>query len=497
MVDKNDASNYRKVLEKRICKNKNIFDKYTPELRFITLDFKFLSYLRSILIFSEMKIDLTHINPFLEKDIVNELELRVPATYETIYKRTGAGNDFLGWVNLPSEIDENLLADIEKTAADLRKKSEIFVVVGIGGSYLGARAVIEALQNHFAPLAGEKPLIVYAGHNMSEDYLHDLMAVLDKKDYSLAVISKSGTTTEPAIAFRILKQHIINKYGEQEAASRIVAITDKAKGALKQLANVKGYKTYIVPDDVGGRFSVLTPVGLLPIAVAGIDIRALVKGAVEMENQCKANPNKDNIVSQYAVARQALYAQGLTNEIMVNYEPRLVYFSEWWKQLYGESHGKQHKGIFPASVTFSTDLHSMGQYIQDGLRNLFETVISVENSNYELRIPNEGEDLDQLNYIAGKRISEVNHKAELGTVLAHEDGGVPNLRIVIPEVSACVLGELIYFFEMACAVSGYMLDVNPFDQPGVEAYKKNMFALLGKKGYEEQTAELNKRLGLC
>ena len=497
MVDKNDASNYRKVLEKRICKNKNIFDKYTPELRFITLDFKFLSYLRSILIFSEMKIDLTHINPFLEKDIVNELESRLPATYETIYKKTGAGNDFLGWVNLPSEIDENLLADIEKTAADLRKKSEIFVVVGIGGSYLGARAVIEALQNHFAPLAGEKPLIVYAGHNMSEDYLHDLMAVLDKKDYSLAVISKSGTTTEPAIAFRILKQHIINKYGEAEAASRIVAITDKAKGALKQLANVKGYKTYIVPDDVGGRFSVLTPVGLLPIAVAGIDIRALVKGAVEMEKQCKENQTVDNPVSQYAVVRQALYVQGLTNEIMVNYEPRLVYFSEWWKQLYGESHGKQHKGIFPASVTFSTDLHSMGQYIQDGLRNLFETVISVENSNYELRIPNESEDLDQLNYIAGKRISEVNHKAELGTVLAHEDGGVPNLRIVIPEVSACVLGELIYFFEMACAVSGYMLDVNPFDQPGVEAYKKNMFALLGKKGYEEQTAELNKRLGLC
>ena len=479
-----------------MCKSKEKIVCYTLKFKNLSRRFNFFPYLRSILNINRMKIDLTHINPFLEKDIVNELESRVPATYETIYKRTGAGNDFLGWVNLPSEIDENLLADIEKTAADLRKKSEIFVVVGIGGSYLGARAVIEALQNHFAPLAGEKPLIVYAGHNMSEDYLHDLMAVLDKKDYSLAVISKSGTTTEPAIAFRILKQHIINKYGEQEAASRIVAITDKAKGALKQLANVKGYKTYIVPDDVGGRFSVLTPVGLLPIAVAGINIRALVKGAVEMEKQCKANPNKDNIVSQYAVARQALYAQGLTNEIMVNYEPRLVYFSEWWKQLYGESHGKQHKGIFPASVTFSTDLHSMGQYIQDGLRNLFETVISVENSNYELRIPNESEDLDQLNYIAGKRISEVNHKAELGTVLAHEDGGVPNLRIVIPEVSACVLGELIYFFEMACAVSGYMLDVNPFDQPGVEAYKKNMFALLGKKGFEEQTAALNKRLNL-
>ena len=443
-----------------------------------------------------MKIDLTHVNPFLNKDVVNELESRIPATYDTIYQKTGAGNDFLGWVNLPSEIDENQLADIEKTAAELRKKSEIFVVIGIGGSYLGARAVIEALQNHFAPLTGEKPLIVYAGHNMSEDYLTDLMAILDKKDYSLAVISKSGTTTEPAIAFRILKQHIINKYGEQEAASRIIAITDKARGALKQLANVKGYKTYIVPDDVGGRFSVLTPVGLLPIAMAGIDIRALVKGAAEMERQCKANPTVENPVSQYAVVRQALYHQGLTNEIMVNYEPRLVYFSEWWKQLYGESHGKQHKGVFPASVTFSTDLHSMGQYIQDGLRNLFETVISVENANHELHIPTEADDLDQLNYIAGKRISEVNHKAELGTVLAHEDGGVPNLRIVIPEVSEQVLGELIYFFEMACAVSGYLLDVNPFDQPGVEAYKKNMFALLGKKGFEEQTAKLNQRLGL-
>ena len=443
-----------------------------------------------------MKIDLTHVQPYLNDNIKTKLESRISSVYNVVYEKTGAGNDFLGWVSLPSEIDENLLADIEKTAADLRKKSDIFVVIGIGGSYLGARAVIEALQNHFAPLTGDEPLVVYAGHNMSEDYLAELMAILDKKDYSMAVISKSGTTTEPAIAFRILKQHLVKKYGEQEASSRIVAITDKARGALKQLANVKGYKTYIVPDDVGGRFSVLTPVGLLPIAMAGIDIRALVKGAVEMEKYCKSNPTLDNPVSQYAVVRQTLYSQGLTNEIMVNYEPRLVYFSEWWKQLYGESHGKQHKGIFPASVTFSTDLHSMGQYIQDGLRNLFETVISVENSNHELRIPMENEDLDQLNYIAGKRISEVNHKAELGTVLAHEDGGVPNLRIVIPEVSEKVLGELIYFFEMACAVSGYMLDVNPFDQPGVEAYKKNMFALLGKKGFEEQTKVLNQRLNL-
>ena len=441
-----------------------------------------------------MKLDLSHTKPFLDDALVRNIESRISDTYKTVFDKTGAGNDFLGWVNLPSETDENLLADIEQTAATLRKKSDVFVVVGIGGSYLGARAVIEALQNHFAPLVDEKPLIVYAGHNMSEDYLVDLLQVLDKKDYSLAVISKSGTTTEPAIAFRILKNHLINKYGEQEAASRIVAITDKAKGALKQLANVKGYKTYIVPDDVGGRFSVLTPVGLLPIAVAGIDIRALVKGAVEMERLCKKQPTMENPVSQYAVVRHALYEKGLTNEIMVNYEPRLVFFSEWWKQLYGESHGKQHKGIFPASVTFSTDLHSMGQYIQDGLRNLFETVISVENADHELRIPTEADDLDQLNYIAGKRISEVNHKAELGTVLAHEDGGVPNIRIVIPEVSAQVLGELIYFFEMACALSGYMLEVNPFDQPGVEAYKKNMYALLGKPGYEEQRAALESRM---
>ncbi|MBR6848571.1 MAG: glucose-6-phosphate isomerase [Bacteroidales bacterium] len=442
-----------------------------------------------------MKLELTHTNSFVNKEMMQSYESQIASTYNTIYNRTGAGNDFLGWVNLPSEIDESLIADIEKTAANLRKKSEIFVVIGIGGSYLGARAVIEALQNHFAPLTDAKPLVVYAGHNMSEDYLHELMAILDKKDYSMAVISKSGTTTEPAIAFRILKQHIINKYGEQEAASRIIAITDKAKGALKQLANVKGYKTYIVPDDVGGRFSVLTPVGLLPIAMAGIDIRQLINGAIEIEKLCKSNPTLNgNFVSEYAVVRHILYGMGKTNEIMVNYEPRLVYFSEWWKQLYGESHGKNGKGIFPASVTFSTDLHSMGQYIQDGIRNLFETVISVENSDHELRIPMENEDLDQLNYIAGKRISEVNHKAELGTMLAHEDGGVPNIRIVIPEISAYVLGQLIYFFEMGCALSGYMLEVNPFDQPGVEAYKKNMFALLGKKGFEAQTEALNKRL---
>ena len=443
-----------------------------------------------------MKLELEHIHALVGKEAIQAFESKIASTYNTIYNKTGAGNDFLGWVDLPSSIDEAMIADIEQTAAELRRKSDLFVVVGIGGSYLGARAVIEALQHHFAPLSGEKPLVVYAGHNISEDYLSELLGILDQKDYSMAVISKSGTTTEPAIAFRILKQHIIRKYGEQEAASRIVAITDKAKGALKQLANVKGYKTYIVPDDVGGRFSVLTPVGLLPIAMAGIDLRQLIAGAVELEKLCKNNPTLNgNLVSEYAVARHLLYGMGKTNEIMVNYEPRLVYFSEWWKQLYGESHGKEHKGIFPASVTFSTDLHSMGQYLQDGLRNLFETVISVEGSNHELCIPLEGEDLDQLNYIAGKRLSEVNHKAELGTLLAHVDGGVPVIRITIPEVSAYTLGQLIYFFEMACALSGYLLEVNPFDQPGVEAYKKNMFALLGKKGYEAQTEALKKRLG--
>ena len=452
---------------------------------------------------SDIVLNLDHAKSFIERlDIVKkgwEYVIRCSGTiYDTIYQKTGAGNDFLGWVDLPSETEEALLTDIEATAAELRRKSEVFVVVGIGGSYLGARAVIEALKPHFDTHNGAKgnPLIVYAGHNMSEDYLHDLIELLDGKDYSMAVISKSGTTTEPAIAFRILKQHIVGKYGEQEAATRIVAITDKARGALKQLANVKGYKTYIVPDDVGGRFSVLTPVGLLPIAVAGINIRDLISGAVLMEKEIKKFAKDGNVheCAIYAATRHFLYTQGKTTEIMVNYEPRLVYFSEWWKQLYGESHGKNGKGIFPASVTFSTDLHSMGQYIQDGMRNLFETVISVDQSNHELRIPQEDEDLDQLNYIAGKRISEVNHKAELGTMMAHEDGGVPVMRLVIPEISAHVMGQLIYFFEMACALSGYMLEVNPFDQPGVEAYKKNMFALLGKKGFEEQTKELEKRL---
>ena len=440
--------------------------------------------------------NLKHIKNFISEDQLLVYKNKVKETFTTIYEKRGAGNDFLGWTTLPSEMTKEFIKDIKDQAELLRKKSQVFVVVGIGGSYLGARAVIEAISHQFGSLLNraDDTQIVYAGHNMSEEYMVELLELLDQKDYSMAVISKSGTTTEPAVAFRILKNHLENKYGKEEARSRIVAITDKAKGALKTLANEEGYKTYIVPDNVGGRYSVLTPVGLLPIAVAGIDIEELVNGALAMETYCKANQNCDNVVAQYAVARQALYHDGKTNEILVSYEPRLHYIAEWWKQLYGESEGKEGKGIFPASDTFTTDLHSMGQYIQEGLRNLFETIISVEKPTKEIRIPLADNDLDQLNYIAGKRLSEVNRTAETATILAHVDGGVPNIIIQIPEISASTIGELIYFFEMGCALSGYMLEVNPFDQPGVEAYKKNMFALLGKKGFEERAEDLRKRI---
>lgn len=441
-----------------------------------------------------VKTNLDYLKGFVSDNQMKEYSDKVESVFDVIYGKTGAGNDFLGWVTLPGEIDTVMLEDIKATAEDLRRKSDVFVVVGIGGSYLGARAVIEALGSHFTQLMGEeKTQIVYAGNNMSEDYLADLLHLLDKKEYSMTVISKSGTTTEPAVAFRILKNHIEKKYGKKEARSRIVAVTDRAKGALKTLSDKEGYKTYVVPDDVGGRYSVLTPVGLLPIAVAGIDIAKLVEGARIMQNYCLANKNADNKIARYAVARQVLYHTGKTTELLVNYEPRLLYFSEWWKQLYGESEGKDNKGIFPASVSFTTDLHSMGQYIQEGLRNIFETVISVENSDNEILIPEDDEDLDSMNYIAGKRLSFVNHTAEKATILAHVDGGVPNIRLEIPRISPEVMGELIYFFEMACAISGYMLGVNPFNQPGVEAYKKNMFALLGKKGYEDRAAELRKK----
>ncbi len=439
---------------------------------------------------------LDQISNFVTEDQLNIYKNKIKDTFKTIYDKSGAGNDFLGWTTLPSEITSDFILDIKNQAEIIRKKSEIFVVIGIGGSYLGARAVIEALSNQFSAIINspDTTQVIYAGHNMSEDYMVELLDLLDKKDYSMAVISKSGTTTEPAVAFRILKNHLENKYGKEEAKTRIVAITDKERGALKTLANSEGYKTYIVPDNVGGRYSVLTPVGLLPIAVAGIDIEELVNGALAVENYCRSNPNSDNAVAQYAIARQALYHNNKTNEILVSYEPRMQYIAEWWKQLYGESEGKDGKGIFPASDIFTTDLHSMGQYIQEGLRNIFETVISIEKPNKEIRIPAVDNDLDQLNYIAGKRLSEVNHTAETATILAHVDGGVPNIIIQIPNISAETIGELIYFFEMGCALSGYMLEVNPFDQPGVEAYKKNMFALLGKKGFEERAEALKNRI---
>lgn len=414
-----------------------------------------------------------------------------------LHEKTGKGNDFLGWVNLPSSITDADLNDMEATASRLRaKKIDLLVVIGIGGSYLGAKAVVDALSDSFAALKPQtNPLVVFAGQNIGEDYLYELRELLKGKEYALVVISKSGTTTEPAIAFRLLKQDLEEKYGKAEARERIVAITDAKKGALRTLAVSEGYKTYVIPDDVGGRYSVLTPVGLVPIAVAGFDIRALVKGAADMEKLSGPDvPFENNLPAQYAAVRNELYRQGNLVEILVNYNPKLHYFSEWWKQLYGESEGKEGKGIFPASVDFTSDLHSMGQYIQEGERRLFETVISVKAPDREVTIPADADNLDGLNFLAGKRVDEVNKMAELGTALAHVDGGVPNLLIEIPKLNEYFLGQLIYFFELACGISGYTLGVNPFDQPGVEAYKKNMFALLEKPGYEAETEAIKAKL---
>lgn len=416
-----------------------------------------------------------------------ELKAQAPAAeaaYLETVNKTGRGNDFLGWVNLPQEVSESDVVELETVAARLAAKSQVVVVIGIGGSYLGARAVIEALQHSFSPMMpNEKPQIVYAGNNMSEDYLHDLLDVLAVKDYSLVVISKSGTTTEPAIAFRILKQHCEQKYGMEEARQRIVAITDKARGALKSLADQSGYPTFVIPDDVGGRYSVLTPVGLLPIAAAGFSIRKLLDGARAMRQQLmEAKTFDTNSAMQYAALRNVLYNKNLKVELMTSFEPRFFYLIEWFKQLFGESEGKELKGIFPAGAIFSTDLHSLGQYIQDGSRQLFETVLTVENVHHTVPIPFDEQNTDGLNYLQHRSINEINHIAQQGTCQAHVDGKVPNIRITIPEINEFYLGELIYFFEMSCAVSGYMLGVNPFDQPGVEAYKRNMFLLLGKPG---------------
>lgn len=413
---------------------------------------------------------------------------------DTVESGTGAGNDFLGWVNLPTETTAALVDDICATANALREECEVVVAIGIGGSYLGAKAVVEALSDSFAAYKGEKTQLLFAGQNIGEDYLYELMSYLENKKFGIIVISKSGTTTEPAIAFRLLKEMLERTAGKEVAAKRIVAITDERRGALRKLATEEGYKTFVIADNVGGRFSVLTPVGLLPIAVAGYDIKALLAGAVEMEAVTRGTDFESNPSLLYAATRNALYRAGKKIEIMVNYNPKLHYFAEWWKQLYGESEGKEHKGIFPASVDNSTDLHSMGQWIQDGERTIFETVLSVETSSHKTVIPSDADNLDGLNYIAGKRVDEVNKMAELGTRIAHVDGGVPNLRISIPELSERYLGQLIYFFEKGCGISGYMLGVNPFNQPGVEDYKRNMFALLEKPGYEAETASIKQRL---
>ena len=427
-----------------------------------------------------------------------EMKNRAKNACELLHNGEGKGNDFLGWLNLPSETTDEFLSDIENTAKILQKECEIVVVVGIGGSYLGAKAVIDALSNSFDFLQKERkfPVILYAGQNIGEDYLFELQQLLKNHKFGIISISKSGTTTEPALAFRLLRAQLEEQQGKEAAKKLIVAVTDKKRGALKILADKEGYKSYIIEDNIGGRFSVLSPVGLLPIAVAGFDIRALMNGAEFMQQQSAQNVDfEQNIAMQYAVARNILYNDGKKIEVLANFHPKLHYVSEWWKQLYGESEGKENKGIFPAAVDFTTDLHSMGQYLQEGERILFETVISVENSNFEKLFPADEANLDGLNFLTGKRIDHVNKMAELGTMLAHIDGGVPNIKITLPKLDENYLGQLLYFFEKACGISGYILDVNPFDQPGVEAYKKNMFALLNKPGYEKETAEILLRVG--
>lgn len=445
-----------------------------------------------------IKLDITKAAQFLNPGAVEAYEPKAKAAQEALENGTCEGNDFLGWLHLPSSITSEFIADIQATANTLREKCEVVVVAGIGGSYLGARAVIEALGNSFAWLTNDKnnPSILFAGNNIGEDYLAELTSYLKDKKFGVINISKSGTTTETALTFRLLKKQCEAQRGKAEAKDVIVAITDAHKGAARAAANKEGYKTFIIPDNVGGRFSVLTPVGLLPIACAGFNIKQLIEGAQEMEKATALTvPFAENIASQYAAIRQGLYTQaGKKTEIIANFQPKLHFIAEWWKQLYGESEGKDHKGIFPAACDFTTDLHSMGQWIQDGERSIFETVISVETPNKELDFPYDEENLDGLNFLAGKRVDEVNKMAELGTRLAHVDGGVPNIRISVPKLNEYYIGELIYFFEKACGISGLMEEVNPFNQPGVEAYKKNMFALLNKPGYEAESKAIKERL---
>jgi glucose-6-phosphate isomerase len=442
-----------------------------------------------------LSIDLKNTGSFISYEEIFALAQRSVIHLDALNSGSGTGNDFLGWITLPDDIIRQL-DKIEKAAKHLRNVSDTTVIIGIGGSYLGSKAVIEALSHSFSYLQKKKHHdILFAGQNICEDYMSDLLEILNDKNYSIIVISKSGTTTEPAIAFRILKDHLERKIGKAAAGDRIIAITDSSKGALRSLADLNGYETFDIPDNVGGRYSVLTPVGLLPIAVAGFDLKAIIAGAKAAEGITRHNRNAaTNPSLMYAAARNLILQTGRPVEILVGFTPRLHYLLEWWKQLYGESEGKEGKGIFPASVEFTTDLHSLGQYIQEGQRILFETMISVRSIDKKCIIPTEKDDSDQLNYLAGKRLSEVNLSAEKGTLLAHNDGNVPVITINIPVLDEYYLGQLIYFFEIACAISGYILDVNPFDQPGVEAYKKNMFALLNKPGFEAEGKKLRERL---
>lgn len=445
-----------------------------------------------------IKLNIAKASQFLKEGAVKEFEPKVAEAQKALEEGTCPGNDFLGWLHLPTSISADFLKELQDCANTLRANCEAIVVAGIGGSYLGARAVIEALSNSFAWLTNDKnnPTILFAGNNIGEDYLAELTAYLADKKFGVINISKSGTTTETALTFRLLKKQCEKQRGKEEAKKVIVAITDAKKGAARAAADKEGYKTFVIPDNVGGRFSVLTPVGLLPIACAGFDIKKLVEGAAAMEKACDINvPFDENPAAQYAAVRNGLYGEaGKKIEIMVNFQPKLHFFSEWWKQLYGESEGKDEKGIFPASCDFTTDLHSMGQWIQEGERTIYETVISIEKPNKELLFPNDEDNLDGLNFLAGKRVDEVNKMAELGTKLAHVDGGVPNIHISVPQLNEYYIGQLIYFFEKACGISGLILGVNPFNQPGVEAYKKNMFALLDKPGYEEDSKAIKQRI---
>lgn len=447
---------------------------------------------------SHIRFDYSKALPFFSEHELTYIRDAVKLAHHSLHEKTGAGNDFLGWLDLPLDYDKEEFNRIQKAAEKIKRDSDVLLVIGIGGSYLGARAAIEMLQHSFYNVLPKDkrttPQIIFVGNNISSTYMKDVIDLLDGRDFSVNVISKSGTTTEPAIAFRLFRKLLEEKYGVEEARTRIYATTDQARGALKTLANEEGYESFVIPDDVGGRYSVLTAVGLLPIAVSGADIEAMMDGAAKASEDFSESELDNNPAYQYAAVRNILYRKGKTIEMLINYEPGLQYFSEWWKQLFGESEGKDQKGIFPASANFSTDLHSLGQYVQEGRRDLFETIIKVEKSRHELVIEETDNDLDGLNYLAGETIDFVNNKAFEGTMLAHTDGGVPNLIVSIPQLDAYTFGYLVYFFEKACALSGYLLGVNPFDQPGVEAYKVNMFALLGKPGFEEKKAELEKRL---